>query len=376
MKTAVYTGIDNISTVKKLLDGNKLGLITGPTGVTRSLLPTYLYIDRYFHLTALFSPEHGLRGSDQAGIFDKSYKDKETGIIVYSLNEKDSYLSQEMLSNVDILLFDMQDVGSRFYTYISTMIRAMKSCAKYKKPFFILDRPNPVSLNRIEGNMLDNRFCSFVGECIIPTRYSMTIGELALYINSTEYIGCDLTVVPCEGLNRSMYFDETDLPFVMPSPNIPTIETAINYIGTCLFEGTNLSEGRGTTHPFELIGAPWLRSESLCYKINNYGFEGVLFRRAFFRPTFSKYAGELCEGFQLHITDREKYQPFAVALRIIDEIRASFPELRIYENFDYLFGDDCFRNVYTNHSAIDRFFFENDYKLKDFKEKTRRFYLY
>jgi len=184
-------------------------------------------------------------------------------------------------------------------------------------------------------------------------------------------------VVPCEGLDRSMLYGDMGLPFVMPSPNIPTPESALNYVGTCLIEGTNLSEGRGTTHPFDLIGAPWLKSDVLCRQMNSYGFEGVMFRRAYFTPSFSKYAGEVCEGLQLHITDPRHYQPFEVAMRLIDEIRANFRDFKWNEHhIDRLFGDNKFRTEYIGRDRIDAFLSLNDERIEAFRQSIRSYYIY
>lgn len=376
MKAVVNSGTDNINIIDNELRGSKLGLITGPSGVTKTLQPTAERLNTVYRLTALYSPEHGLRGSEQAGGYDSDHRDPDTGIPVFSLAGDNSYPTEEMLSRIEIMLFDIQDVGARYYTYLYTMTRAMKSCAKYKKPFIVLDRMNPIALNRFEGNILNEQFASFVGEYAVPCRYAMTIGEFARYINGEYKLGCELTVVPCEGLTRELYYDDTDLPFVSPSPNIPTVETAIHYIGTCLFEGTNLSEGRGTTHPFELIGAPWLKSSKLCERMKSYGFDGVIFRRAFFTPTFSKYQGQCCEGLQLHITDRDRYQPFEVALRLIDEIRAEYSEFQTTPFIDHIFGDDLLRKKYIGRSSIDDFLTLNENRLSAFRENARKYYLY
>nr|MBQ4320443.1 DUF1343 domain-containing protein [Clostridia bacterium] len=359
------------------LDGLRLGLVTAPSGVDKFLRSTADIISDTFSLGAVFGAEHGFRGDAQAGSKTGSYRDPELGVQVHSLYGERFAPTKEMLSRLDAVVFDIQDIGSRYYTYISTLTAVMKSCAAQNIPLFVFDRPNPIGLERIEGNILNEEFSSFVGEYAVPVRYGLTIGEYAGYINGTRSIGCDLTVVPCEGLTRSMYYDDTGLPFVMPSPNIPTPETALHYVGTCLFEGTNLSEGRGTTRPFELIGAPWLRALPLIEKMNSYRFDGVMFRRAYFRPTFSKYAGELCEGIQIHLTDRAHYQPFEVSLRLIDEIRANFIDFEWNEShIDRLFGDDKLRTEYIGCGKIDDFLAMNRSRTEAFRDSVREYYIY
>jgi len=240
----------------------------------------------------------------------------------------------------------------------------------------VLDRMNPIGLVQMEGNILDERFASFVGEYAVPTRYGLTIGEFARYINASHHLGCDLHVVACGNLTRELYFDDTDLPFVLPSPNIPTIDTALNYIGTCIFEATNISEGRGTTKPFELIGAPFIDSRELCRRMASHHFDGVMFRRAFFTPTFSKHKGELCEGLQIHVTDRSVYRPYAVGLHLFNEIRTLCPEFRMLNSGAHLFGDEKLRDEYTDRERIDRFLAENEDRLDVFRRESDPYRLY
>jgi len=377
MIKTVQAGIDNLITVKDELASCRVGLVTGPSGVDRFMRPTAEIIAENFQLVSLFGPEHGVRGNAQAGESTSSYRDDELGVQVYSLYGERKAPTREMLDRLDAVLFDMQDVGTRYYTYMWTLCEVMQSCAAAGVPLYVFDRPNPIGLERIEGNILDEEYASFVGKYAIPARYGLTIGEFACYINETKCIGCNLTVVPCEGLDRSMLYGDMGLPFVMPSPNIPTPESALNYVGTCLIEGTNLSEGRGTTHPFDLIGAPWLKSDVLCRQMNSYGFEGVMFRRAYFTPSFSKYAGEVCEGLQLHITDPRHYQPFEVAMRLIDEIRANFRDFKWNEHhIDRLFGDNKFRTEYIGRDRIDAFLSLNDERIEAFRQSIRSYYIY
>jgi len=288
--------------------------------VNKSFIPTVDILNEKYGLKALFSPEHGLRGHLQACDRVGFYIDERTGIPVYSLYGDIRKPSREMLDDIDMLVVDIQEVGSRYITYIYTMALAMKSCAEQGKAFTVLDRINPIG-GGIEGNILDVEFSSFVGLYPLPVRYGLTLGELAMLINYEYGIGAELKIVRAEGWERKMYFDETDLFWINPTPNMPSVEAALLYNGTCLFEGTNISEGRGTTKPFEMIGAPWLDPYSLAAEMNRQGLEGVYFRPAYFSPVFSKHKGEVCGGVQLHITDRNKIEPFKIGVRLLFEIR-------------------------------------------------------
>ncbi|HET7616713.1 MAG TPA: DUF1343 domain-containing protein, partial [Bacillales bacterium] len=281
-----------------LIKGKNVGLITNPTGVNHELTSD---VDLLFHnsnvnLVALYGPEHGVRGGHQAGDYVPYYIDEETGLPVYSLYGKTRKPTPDMLENVDVLLFDIQDVGTRYYTYIYTMAYAMQAAAENGIPFVVLDRPNPLGGTKVQGPVLDPDFSSFVGMYPIALRYGMTVGELAKYFNNEFNIGADLHVVKMQGWNRSMTYQDTSLQFVMPSPNMPTVKTALVYPGMALIEGTNVSEGRGTTRPFELTGAPWINAKDLTDALNAKHLPGVRFRAAHFTPTFSKYNGEMCNG--------------------------------------------------------------------------------
>lgn len=323
-----HTGAEADVDVSRALAGKRLGLITNPTGVTKSLEATLdvLHRDPRFRLAAAFGPEHGLRGDVQDALHVGDFRDESTGVMVYSLYGANRRPTAEALADVDALIFDIQDVGVRFYTYISTMLLAMRACAELEKEFIVLDRPNPISGSLVEGGILDQRFTSFVGACPVPTRHGLTVGELAMWANETLGIGCELTVCKVTGWKRSMWADETDLPWVMPSPNIPSLDTATVYPGTCFVEGTNLSEGRGTTRPFELIGAPWADGSSLAGRLNGLGLAGCRFRPVFFEPTFSKHAGEVCGGVQIHVLDRDVFRPVRTGAYILATIHKLYPD--------------------------------------------------
>jgi uncharacterized protein YbbC (DUF1343 family) len=279
------------------------------------------------NLTALFGPQHGIRGETQDNMIEwQTFRDSRTGLPSYSLYGETRKPTAEMLTDVDVLVFDVQDVGTRVYTFVYTMALAMQAAREQGKRFIVLDRPNPIGGVQIEGNILEPEFASFVGMFPIPMRHGMTIGELALMFNHEFGIGCDLEVVKMEGWRREMYFDETGLPWVMPSPNIPTVQTTVVYPGSVMFEGTAVSEGRGTTRPFEIIGAPYIEPYLLIDELKSDNLPGVVFRPLHFQPTFHKFAGELCGGIQIHVTDRAAFKPVITGVAIISAIRRLYPD--------------------------------------------------
>lgn len=320
LKLSVRNGIDNIEKYRHIFEGKRLGLITNHTGVDRLFKSTIEILNRNFNLKVLYSPEHGLKGCLQAGEAVEVYVDELTNLPVYSLYGESKKPSSEILKDIDVLVFDIQDTGSRYYTFIYTMALAMESCAENEKTFVVLDRINPIG-NEMEGNILDTRFKSFVGLYPLPVRYGLTIGELAGLLNNEYGIGGQLEVVKAEGWKRDMYFDETDLSWINTTPNMTSINAALLYNGTCLFEGTNISEGRGTTRPFEMIGAPWLNPYALADVMNKKCLVGVFFRPVYFEPMFSKHKGMICGGVQLHVNDRKKIKPFECGLKLLFEIR-------------------------------------------------------
>jgi uncharacterized protein YbbC (DUF1343 family) len=253
----------------------------------------------------------------------ESYKDPQTGLTVYSIygEEGGNRPSQAMLQDIDLLLIDIQDVGARFYTFISTMYNAMEECAKGGKTFVVLDRFNPINGAAVEGNILDPRFRSFVGIAPIPQRHGMTMGELALFFNKECGINCDLKVIPLAGWKREQFGDETGCPWVNPSPNIPGVDAALVFPGTCLFEGTNVSEGRGTTKPFELIGAPWLDPDALAEVLKAQKLPGFIFRPVYFTPWAHKHKDELCKGIQVHVIDRRVISPVKMGLALLEAVQ-------------------------------------------------------
>ena len=322
----VKLGIDNIDKYLDIFENKTVGLITNPTGIDSNFNSTIDLLKEKTNLVALYSPEHGVRGDIQAGEKVDNYIDEKTGLNVYSLYGKNKKPSYDIIKDLDVLVFDIQDVGSRFYTYLYTMAYAMESCKEFNKIFMVLDRPNPIGGEKIEGNILDINDKSFIGLYPITQRYGLTIGELALLFNKEFKIGCDLRIIKLEGWKRWMYFEDTNLPWIMPSPNIPTMDTALVYSGTCIFEGTNISEGRGTTKPFEVIGSPWLNAYRIAEEMNKMSLPGVKFRPAYFTPTFSKHSGDLCKGVQIHITSRKEFKPVITGLSLLFKIREESKE--------------------------------------------------
>ena len=318
----VFNGIDTIDSATTILKGNRLGLLSTASGVNKMGEPTYSILLNKFNLVALYAPEHGIRSNLQEGKWNDDCKDEETGLPLFNAGITDIDKLDAMLSCIDMLVYDIQDVGARFYTYLYNLSDMMQRCAILKKPVVVLDRINPIGGTLIEGPRLDeNRFASGVGKFNLPIRYGLTIGEYAKWLNSEKKIGCELHVIPVQGWSRSLFANDTDLIFVNPSPNIPSVDTAINYVGTCLFEATNISEGRGTTKPFDMIGAPYLNSRALVSHLKSKKIEGLLPRSATFTPMFGKHCGELCEGVQLHITDKNAYRPLYTALCILEHAR-------------------------------------------------------
>ena len=351
MKAHVLSGLDGISRFDDLLQGKRVGLMTNPTGIDHQLRSSIDILNERYGLSALFGCEHGVRGDAQAGDRVDTYTDAQTGVTVYSVYGKSDRMTREMLDTFDVLVFDIQDVGARFYTYLYSLSYAMEECAKAGKTVLVLDRINPIGGIRRGGTILDLRFRSFVGDYELPTQTGLTIGEYARYIRHYLKLDLDLHVAPLTGWSRSMYLDDTDLPWVAPSPNCQSLATALVYIGTCVFEGVNVSEGRGTTQPFELIGSPWINAAALEKRMAALDMPGLHFRRASFKPTFSKYQNELCHGVQVHITDREKADVFLGGLKLLETIRDMYPEKLEYlswgesriHSLDKLLGTDAFR---------------------------------
>lgn len=323
----ILSGIDQLDTVSALLRGKRLGLMTNQTGIDRRFRSAIDLMHSRFRLTALFAVEHGIRGNVQAGEHYAVQPDGATGVPVYAVYGGTHRLTKEMLDTFDVFCFDMQDVGARFYTYLYALSFAMEECARAGKPVIVFDRLNPLGGEIIEGPVLNEQLSSYVGMYALPTRYGLTIGEYARWVrHHLKLDHLDLTVVPLQGWHRRDLLSDIDIPWVAPSPNCPTFHAALAYVGTCIFEGTNLSEGRGTTLPFEYIGAPWIDAPALEKRMAARGLPGLYFRAAYFTPTFSKYAGVPCSGVQVHITDPRRARVVEGALTLLDEIRVLHPD--------------------------------------------------
>ena len=325
----------------------RLGLIAHPASVTADLVFSADAIRAAgFDLHALFGPQHEARGEKQDNMIESDhYADPVTGLLVHSLYGVVRKPTPAMLDGLDALLFDLQDVGVRVYTFMWTMALAMEACAEAGLQFVVLDRPNPIGGLRREGPVLREQYRSFVGLHSVPLRHGLTCGEMARWLNDERGIGCDLAVIPCDGWRREMSWGDTGLPWVMPSPNLPTPDSCVVYPGMVLLEGTNLSEGRGTTRPFELFGAPWLDPAALVARLDCAQLPGVVFRHCHFEPTFQKHAGALCGGAQLHVTDADTFEPVRSAVEILVAARALAPH-------DFAWGQPPYEYEET-HSPID-----------------------
>ena len=311
--------------------GARIGALLHPASVSSKLEHSSRILERHngdlFRLAAFFGPQHGFLGQTQDNMVEwKSYEHPRFHIPVYSLYGEQREPTAEMLKNLDVLLVDLQDIGARYYTFIWTMYLCMRACEKEGVAVVVLDRPNPINGVTTEGPVLDSNYRSFVGMHPIPVRHGKTIGELAQQFRDEAFPECRLSILPMENWKRAMWFDQTGLPWIMPSPNMPTVETATVYPGLCLLEGTNISEGRGTTRPFEIFGAPFIDAEALCQELNKLKLPGVFFRENYFQPTFHKFAGQLCGGAQIHTIDREAFHSFQTGIEIIRLVRKLYPD--------------------------------------------------
>ena len=324
---SVVPGLTRLLASRRL-EGLRVGLVCNPASVDATLAHAS---DLLLHapgitLAALFGPQHGFRADLQDNMIESPHAaDAKRRVPVYSLYSETREPTAEMLRGLDVLVVDLQDVGARIYTFVYTMANCLRAAARHKVPVVVCDRPNPIGGAAVEGPMLEPGFESFVGLFPIPMRHGMSIGELAVLFNTHFGIGADLQVAQMEGWSRKMYFDETGLPWVMPSPNMPTLDTAIVYPGAVLFEGTQLSEGRGTTRPFELLGAPWIDAERFSAELNALDLDGVHFRPVIFEPTFHKHAREACGGCQIHVTDRQAFLPVLASVAVMAAFHRANP---------------------------------------------------
>jgi len=389
--TAVRTGLENfIGNPPSWAAGKRLGLLCNPASVDRRLRHARDLLARWFpgQLTALFSPQHGYFSEKQDNMIESEHlKDPVLGIPVFSLYSHVRKPTEEMLEPIDLLIVDLQDAGCRVYTFIYTLSYCLEAAAAVGKKVVILDRPNPVSGEQAEGNCLRDEFASFVGRYPIPMRHGLTIGELALFFNQNCGIGCDLEIIPMSGWQRSMYFADTGLPWIAPSPNLPTAASAMVYPGQVLWEGTNVSEGRGTCQPFEFFGAPCLDTDRVASYLDDAPMDGVILRPCHFEPTSNKWQEKRCRGFQLHVVDRLRYRPYRTSLLLLQAVYACCgdnfkwkppPYEYEYEKMpiDLITGDNRIRSCIERGQDI--LALENNWQieLNEFVETSRRFYLY
>jgi uncharacterized protein YbbC (DUF1343 family) len=370
----------------------RLGLLSHAPSVGPDLANVRELVARRFpgRLQILFSPQHGLLGEKQDNmIASADFADPVLGLPVVSLYGPRLAPPPEALAAVDVILVDLVDVGTRVYTFAATLAKVMEAAAPLVKKVVVLDRPNPISGTAVEGNVLRPEWASLVGPYPLPMRHGFSLGELARYYNLTQDIGCDLTVIPAAGWRRGDYHDAVGLPWVLPSPNLPTLDAALVYPGQVLLEGTNLSEGRGTTRPFELFGAPFLEPGRILDRLKEKAIElpGVILRTACFEPTFHKWAGELCRGFQLHVTNRQTFKPYFTTLALLSVIRELYPEQFAWRQppyeyetvrlpIDLLTGDDLIRRGLENSLTAAELEAAWQGDLNRFMEVRREFLLY
>ena len=373
-----------------LLRGARVGLICNQASVNHE----FHHAADLFHahpgvdLRALFGPQHGIRGDVQDNMIETEHTiDPETGLPIHSLYSETREPTEAMLSDIEVLVFDMQDVGCRIYTFAYTMANCMVAAHKLGKKVIVCDRPNPINGVAVAGNVLEPEHASFVGQFAIPTRHGMTLGELAQMFNEHFEIGCELEVVTMAGWERSYWHDETDAPWVMPSPNMPTLDSATVFPGTVHFEGTQLSEGRGTTRPFEFVGAPYVNGEEYARTLNEMNLPGVFFRSCIFRPTFQKHAGVSCGGVQIHVTDRNKFEPVLAGVAMVkvayDLYRSDFrwkepPYEYVYDRnpFDVIAGSSSIREAIEKGDAVAGMQKSWGDRLNRFREVRARYLLY
>ena len=371
------------------LEGASAGVVVHPASVTGDLTFTVdALLEAGFSLSALFGPQHGARGEKQDNMIESDhYTDPVTGLPVHSLYSDVRKPTPEMLDGLDVVLFDLQDVGVRVYTFVWTMALAMEACAEAGVPFVVLDRPNPVGGPVREGPVLRSGFESFVGLHPVPLRHGLTAGELARWLNAERGIGCDLDVIACDGWRRSMDFKETGLPWVLPSPNLPTPESATVYPGMVLLEGTNLSEGRGTTRPFELFGAPYLDGRRLADAASAEMGPGVVLRPCSFQPTFQRHAGQVCHGAQMHVTDRDAFRPVQATVAILRACREVAPEAfdwreppyeyeEVLPPIDILWGHDGLRKGVDSGLPVEEILAGTEEEIRGFERSVAPYLIY
>ncbi|MGH7497100.1 MAG: exo-beta-N-acetylmuramidase NamZ family protein [bacterium] len=381
----VKPGIEVLLTEKMdLIRGKRVGLITNPTGVTSQLVSTIDALHAYpeVKLVALFGPEHGVRGDVFAGQLVDDFVDARTGVPVYSLYGKNRAPTAEMLKDVEVLIYDIQDIGSRAYTYIYTMALSMQAAAQQGLPFVVLDRPNPLGGELIEGPLLDERFKSFIGLYPIPYIYGLTTGELAKFLNEEFQFGANLTVVPMQGWQRKMLFEDTALPWVLTSPHVPHARTVF-HIATagCLGELSVVNEGVGYTLPFELLGQTWINGHELAETLNAKKLPGVIFRPLYFKPYYFSHKDQQLYGVQIHLTDPRAFRPMLTQLHVIATLMKLYPSVDLFDtdrvkNFDQAMGTDMIKLRLRRGVPPDSIYRTLEHDLKSYREKRVKYLMY
>jgi len=373
-----------------LIRGQRVGLVGNQASVQpdfRHVVDVFAERDE-FQLTTLFGPQHGIRGDVQDNMIETEHStDSRTGLPVYSLYSETREPTEAMLADIDTIVFDMQDVGCRIYTFAYTMANCMRAAKKFGKRVIVCDRPNPINGVSVEGNVTEKEFTSFVGQFEIPTRHGMTLGELAKLFNEHFGIGCNLEVVKMEGWSREMWFEETGLPWILPSPNIPTVDTCVVFPATVHLEGTGLSEGRGSTKVFEINGAPFIDPYKWAAALREFDFAGVAFRECYFQPTFQKWAKQTCGGVQIHVTDRNSFTPVIVGVAMVKTAYDLYPgkfewkrdayEYEFDKNpFDVVSGTDRIRKAIEAGASLDEIVESWEERSSAFAETRKTFLLY
>jgi len=377
-KKNIMLGIDRIDEYSAIFANKRVALITNSTGYDSKGKSSILVLKEKVNLVLLFAPEHGLKGNYKEGALIENSEDVLSGLKVYSLYGKQKKPTKKMLEDVDVVCFDIQDVGARFYTYIYTMAYAMEACKEWDKTFVVFDRPNPIGGDKIEGFILQKDFSSFVGLYPIAQRHGMSVGELALMFNKEFGINARLEVVPMKGWQRRDYFEELNLIWHPTSPNIPTAETALIYSGFCLFEGCNVSVGRGTTMPFRYVGAPFINAVELANSLEEKKLKGVSFFPSYFEPSASIYKGEACEGVYIVPTNKRTFSPVRTAITLYFVLKKLYPnEFKVNDSnlkrcgLNLLFGSDILLKKTIDEEALFQSMKENERKFL----KMRQAYL-
>ena len=390
-RAAVVLGLEKLLQAKTgVLRGARVGLVCNQASVDHNYhhAADLLHEHPEVNLRALFGPQHGIRGDVQDNMIETEHGiDRKTGVPVYSLYSETREPTEAMLRDIDVIVFDMQDVGCRIYTFVYTLANCMRAARKWGKKVVVCDRPNPISGGGVAGNVLEPEYASFVGQFPIPTRHGMTVAELARMFNEHFNLDSEIEVVPMDGWQRKFWHDETNAPWVLPSPNIPTLDSATVFPGAVHFEGTQISEGRGTTRPFELIGAPYIDPDDYAGQLNNLGLAGVFFRSCAFQPTFQKHGGVTCGGVQIHVTDRQLFEPVIAGVAMVklaydmytdDFLWKKTPYEYVYDKnpFDVISGTNKIREAIEQGSGLNEI--QDSWKgpLGEFRAVREKYLLY